>query len=343
MAEKDMNELHDEVENEVVEEALDLKNAEQQSIDSVAKAAKGGPTAKKRKGDQDNGEKAIPSMTKAKMITAMVNKMDKMSKTEMTKLYSGLSEELDLDNSEVEAIDASAELDGIMADEATLSEEFKEKTSVIFEAALRSKLSEEVNRLEESYQQELAEEIQATKDDMVTKIDSYLNYVVESWMEDNKLAIEQGIRTEIAEGFMSKLKDLFTESYIEVPESKIDLVDSLAEENADLTEQYNEAVEKSMELTEMVKDLKKQAVIAEHSKDLVDTQAEKLNALVEDIEYDEESFSNKVATIKESFFKKEATEESSNKDLSESVETEGEVEEAEVSGAMAHYLKHLKK
>jgi len=339
-----MNELHDEVENEVVEEALDLKNAEQQSIDSVAKAAKGGPTAKKRKGDQDNGEKAIPSMTKAKMITAMVNKMDKMSKTEMTKLYSGMNEALGLEDEEVlEAVDASAELDTIMADEATLSEEFKEKTSVIFEAALRSKLSEEVNRLEESYQQELAEEIQATKDDMVTKIDSYLNYVVESWMEDNKLAIEQGIRTEIAEGFMSKLKDLFTESYIEVPESKIDLVDSLAEENADLTEQYNEAVEKSMELTEMVKDLKKQAVIAEHSKDLVDTQAEKLNALVEDIEYDEESFSNKVATIKESFFKKEATEESSNKDLSESVETEGEVEEAEVSGAMAHYLKHLKK
>mgnify|MGYP000686209684 CR=1 FL=1 len=99
--------------------------------------------------------------------------------------------------------------------EATLSEEFKAKTAVIFEAAVKSKLSEEIDRLETEYQEQLDEEIKATKEDLVEKVDSYLNYVVESWMEENQLAIQSGLRAEIAEGFMGKLKDLFVESYVE--------------------------------------------------------------------------------------------------------------------------------
>jgi hypothetical protein len=255
-----------------------------------------------------------------------------------------MMEGVELSEEEIsEDVNHSAALDDAMADEATLSEEFKEKTSLIFEAAVRSKLAEEVDRMEESYKQELAEEIASTKEDMVGKIDSYLNYVVESWMEDNKVAIETGIRTEIAENFMSKLKDVFVESYIEVPESKIDLVDDLAAQVAELEEKFNGAVEDSIELAEQVKELKRNAVIAEASADLAQTQAEKLNTLVEGVAFDdEESFAKKVATIKESFFgAKEVAEDTT--DLTESVETEGEAEEAEVSGNMAHYLKYLKK
>jgi hypothetical protein len=222
-----------------------------------------------------------------------------------------------------------------MADEATLSEEFKEKTSVIFEAALRSKLSEEVNRLEESYQQELAEEIQATKDDMVTKIDSYLNYVVESWMEDNRVAIQNGLRTEIAETFMDKMKDLFVESYIDVPESKVDLVDELAGQVEELEEKLNSQTGESIKLSEELEQYKRNAIVAEAARDLADTQKEKLAELVEGIDFDED-FASKVATIKESYFKKE---------IAESVDVVDEEPESvvEVSGAMETYLSAMRK
>ena len=103
---------------------------------------------------------------------------------------------------------------------ATLSDEFKAKTAVIFETAIKSKLSEEVSRLEDEYQSRLEEELDATRSDLVEKIDSYLNYVVENWMEQNKIAVEQGLRTEIAEGFMTRLRDLFEESYVTVPEAQ---------------------------------------------------------------------------------------------------------------------------
>lgn len=335
MADQDMKELHDEiVENvevneEVMEEAHDPENAEQQSIDSVDKAAKA------------TTKTSLPA-TKGKMLSAMVDRMSKMKKEELAAAYSSMMEGVELTEEELaESVEADVALEAAMADEATLSEEFKEKTSLIFEAALRSKLSEEVDRLEESYKQELAEEVSATKADMVDKIDSYLNYVVESWMEDNKVAIEAGIRTEIAENFMSKLKDVFVESYIEVPESKVDLVDNLALEAVELEEKLNEATAKSMALAEEVQGLKREAVLSEASKDLAQTQAEKLNALVEGVAFeDAESFAHKVATIKESFFAKEAVAEEPAQDLTESVEDE--VTE-EVSAAMSQYLKYLKK
>lgn len=116
----------------------------------------------------------------------------------------------------------------------------KRKLLVIFETAIKSKISEEVIRLEDEYQSRLEEELEATRSDLVEKVDSYLNYVVEQWMEENKVAVETGLRTEIAEGFMNSLKDLFVESYINVPESKVDLVDELAESVQELEAKLNE-------------------------------------------------------------------------------------------------------
>jgi len=232
-------------------------------------------------------------------------------------------------------IDTGAELEQVMESEATLSDEFKEKTSIIFEAAVKSKLSEEVSRLEEQYKEELAEEVSSIKSELVEKVDSYLNYVVETWMEDNKVAVQNGLRTEIAEGFMNKMKDLFVESYIDVPETKVDLVDELAGQVEELEESLNKQTGESIKLSEELEQYKRDAIIAEAARGLADTQKEKLAELVEGIEFDED-FESKVATVKESYF---------TKTVSEEVEIVDEEPETtvEVSSAMDSYLSALRK
>ena len=296
--------------DEEIEEAHDPKNAEAQSIASVDAAEKKGPKAPKRKGDKSNSQ---PSELKP---------AGKAMKAE---------------NVEFDG-DFSDDLNALVESEATLSEEFKAKTAVIFEAAVKSKISEEVNRLETEYAEQLAEEVEATKSDLVEKVDSYLNYVVEQWMDDNKVAIQTGLRTEIAEGFMNKLKDVFTESYIEVPESKVDLVDELAEANEGLEAQVNEATAKAITLAEEVESFKRAAIIREASKDLADTQMEKLESLAESVDFDnEESFAQKVATLKESYFAKTKTTESIVED------TDDASDEVEVSPMMEQYINALRK
>ena len=353
-----VEELHDEVNEEIVDtledESLEEASApaakgkadtaqpvtEPESIASVDKAA--GATKQSPqpgKGAANKGEKA--PKTKAGMISAMTKTMLSMSKGDMEKLYASYSESVDMEEDEVIAetsVDTTAELDALVESEATLSDEFKAKTAVLFETAVKSKLSEEIDRLEAEYKEELAEEIASTKSDLVEKVDSYLNYVVETWMEDNKLAIQNGLRTDIAESFMDKLKDLFTESYIEVPESKVDLVDELSESVEELESKLNETTQKVIETSEELEVYKRETVIREASRDLAETQVEKLKSLVEDVDFDsEEAFAEKVATIKESYFAKEVTPE----------EQEAIVEDAdatvETSAAMDRYLQAIRK
>ena len=295
-----------------IEEAQthDPKNAEAQSVAATAKAGDATKKAPARKGDKSNSE---PSHLKGAGTKA---------------------ESVEFDG------DFSEDLNALVESEATLSEEFKAKTAVIFEAAVKQKLSEEIDRLETEYQQQLDEEIHATKEDLVEKVDGYLNYVVEQWMEDNKLAIQTGLRTEIAEGFMDKLKDLFVESYVEVPESKVDLVDELAEANEELEEQVNVATAKSIELAEELESYKREAVIREAAKDLAETQVEKLRSLAENIDFeDDETFASKVKTIKESYFSKKTTESV----IEESIDDDAADSEVEVSPMMEQYLAAIRK
>ena len=196
-------------ENENFVEAHDPKNAEEQSVASVKSAEGAGKTAAKRKGDKTGGDK-------------------------MAKATAGDPEK------HTENYDFSDDLDALISEEATLSEAFKGKAAIIFEAAIKSKLSEEIERIEENYATQLQEEVDTFKADMVEKVDGYLNYVVENWMKENEVAIHNGLRTEIAEEFMNKLQALFTESYIAVPDSKVDLVDDLSEQNSSLEEKMNE-------------------------------------------------------------------------------------------------------
>jgi len=231
------------------------------------------------------------------------------------------------------------DLDALVDSEATLSESFREKASVIFEAAFSTKVAEEVERLEEQYEEKLSEETTQIKDDLVEKVDGYLNYVVEQWMEDNRLAVENGLRTEIAEDFMSALKSVFTEHYIQVPEAKVDMVDALAEQVDELQEQLGKVTEDNISLSESVKTLKREAVIAEASEGLTVSQAEKLAQLAENVEFDsDESFAKKVATIKESYFPAEAPV------IAEEVqEEEGDDAPVASSPLMAQYLDAINK
>jgi hypothetical protein len=330
--------------NDVVE-AHDPKNAEAQSVASVTAAGGTTKQAPARTGDKKNSE-PMPK-TKAGMINAMYSKMNGMKKDQLNAAYNKMmGEDVDLDDetaiSETQDfnynVDFSEDLNALVESEATLSEEFKAKTAIIFEAAVKAKLSEEIDRLEEAYQAELSEEISKTKEDLVEKVDSYLNYVVETWMEENRLAVQAGLRTEIAETFMGKLKDLFVESYVEVPESKVDLIDELATANEELEESFNEAMAKSIALTEEIESLKRAAIIREAARDLAETQVEKLKTLVEDIDFeDEETFSVKVATIKESYFSKKTAESIIVEDTDEDTPSE------DVSGVMAQYLNAIRK
>jgi len=230
------------------------------------------------------------------------------------------------------------DLDALVDSEATLSESFREKAGVIFEAAFAAKVVEEVERLEEQYEEKLSEETTAIKEDLVEKVDGYLNYVVEQWMQDNQIAIEAGLRTEIAEGFMTALKDVFVEHYIEVPESQVNIVDELAEQVDGLQEQLGKVTEDNIALTESVQTLKREAVIAEASEGLTVAQAEKLAKLSENVDFDsEESFAKKVATIKESYFPGEEVV------IAEEIEEEDSSTPVATSPLMAQYLDAIAK
>ena len=241
----------------------------------------------------------------------------------------------------VDAVEsAKTELDTLVDNEATLSEEFKQKTAVIFEAAVKSKLSEEIDRLETQYKEELEEEVSSTKSELVEKVDSYLNYVVENWIKENEIAIENGLRTEIAEGFMDKLKDLFTESYIQVPESKVDLVDELAEQVEELETKLNETTQKVIDQSGEIEEMTKDRIINESASDLADTQVEKLKSLVNDLDFEnEEKFKEKVNTIKEAHF----SQETGSSDESPMIEEDGHDEVMETSPNMERYVSTLKK
>ena len=344
-------ELHDEVTDEVVEEGThDPKNAEAQSVASVDKAGDATGTAPHRKmagGTASDNTKQDPMpRTKAGMINAMYKEMSKMKKEKLTASYHNMMKKEDVDVDEGETIaeidyqvDFSQDLNALVESEATLSDEFKQKAETIFEAAIKSKLTEEIDRLEEKYNEELAEEIESTKSDLVEKVDNYLNYVVEQWMEDNKLAVQTGLRTEIAEKFMNNLKDLFTESYIEVPESKVDLVDELAAEVEELEEAHNTAIAKQLEMATQLEEYQRAAIIAEASDGLVETQVEKLKKLAEDVDFDdEETFAQKVATIKESYFTKKSAE---SADIEEDA-SDDDVQ-AVSSDTMAQYLSAIQR
>jgi len=323
----------------------------------AAAAKKSAPSkAKVPGGEANKGDQVADKMpgTKAGMINAMYSEMSKMKKSQLQASYGkmmnamkhGMKEDFDAEEIEADkihekaaavSVDVTADMNALVESEATLSETFKDKAAVIMEAAVKSKVSEEVARIESELQEEFDEELKTTREEMVEQIDGYLNYVVEKFMEENKLAIEHGLRTELAEDFMNGLKNLFTESYVDVPESKVDLVDELGTQVRELEEKLNESTEHSIYMYGELEALKRDAIIREHSRDLAETQVEKLKSLAEDIDFeDEETFAQKVSTIKESYFTKK-TPQIVGEEIDESVEEE------EISDAMSRYISAIKR
>lgn len=341
-------ELH--AESEIsVEEGHDMKNAEAQSVASVDKAADATKQAPARKGDKKNSEKSelsnkakekmesVLPKTKAGMINAMYGRLNGMTREDLSDTYASLmGESVDLDDDSFDVVeDHQSQLNALVESEATLSDEFKAKTAVIFEATLKSKLSEEVERIESAYQEKLEEETESHRSELVEKVDSYLNYVVEQWMEDNKVAIHNGLRTEIAENFMTGMRDLFVESYIDVPDSKVDLVDDLADQVEELEEALNKTTADAIALSESIEILQRKAIIAESVVDLADTQAEKLEKMVASIDFeDEEQFRVSVTTVKESFFTQSV--------VSEEVE-EDQLDQDAVDGVTESVAPHMER
>ena len=239
-------------------------------------------------------------------------------------------------------IDLSADVKALVSSDADLSEEFKDKAATIFEAAVKTRIQEQTKILEAQYEEKLSSEKETIKEAMVEKVDSYLNYVVEEWMKENELAVERGIRTEIAEDFITGLKDLFKEHYIDVPEEKYNVLDDLTNQNKKLEEKLNEQIAKNVDLSKEVSQSAKSKAINEVASDLADTEKEKFEKMAENVEYDSaDKFREKLETIKESYFPKSKIEETASKDEVDSVAANAPIESN--TDAMAAYTAAITK
>ena len=230
----------------------------------------------------------------------------------------------------------------LVSSDADLSEEFKDKAATIFETAVKTRIQEQTKILEAQYEEKLSSEKETMKEAMVEKVDSYLNYVVEEWMKENELAVERGIRTEIAEDFITGLKDLFKEHYIDVPEEKYNVLDDLTNQNKKLEDKLNEQIAKNVDLSKEVSTSAKAKAIDEVASDLTNTEKKKFEKMAENVEYDSaDKFKEKLETIKESYFPKTKIEETASKDEVDSVAANAPIESN--TDAMAAYTAAITK
>ena len=269
--------------------------------------------------EEEKQKDEMANMTKVEMLNAMYKKMEGMNKEDLHATYGmmkmgghlpsekneGVENDIDeVVEMHIQNIDITADVEALV-DGEELSEEFKEKAAPIFEAAVKSKTREEVTRIVEEQQIAIAEEVNEYKEALAEKVDQYLDYVVEEWMKENELAIERGLKGEIAEDFISGLKQLFEDHYIDVPDEKYDVLEAQSEKIAELEEQLNNIMEQNIEMKGVNSELVREQVITEVASDLTSTEIEKFASLVEDVEFtSEDSYRSKLDTLKESYFPK---------------------------------------
>ena len=240
----------------------------------------------------------------------------------------------------VKSVDVKEHVDALINGEGDLSEEFKRKAATVFEAAVKSKIRDEVVRLEDEYQKELEESIDQTKSELTEKVDTYLNYVVEEWMKENELAIERGLKGEIAEDFISGLKTLFEDHYVDIPDEKYDVLEAQSEKITALEAKLNESVKRIVDLKKNNGTLVREQVIREATNDLAETEIEKFKSLTEDVDFtDEESFREKLGTLKENYFPKNQKEPTETID---DVET-GTAQDVDTTDSMKAYMSAIGK
>jgi hypothetical protein len=205
----------------------------------------------------------------------------------------------------MKTVDVKEDVKALVGNESDLSDEFKNKASTIFEAAVRNKLADEVIRLEDEYADKVKTDTETAKNEIVEKVDGYLNYIVEEWMKENELAVEQGLKSEVAEDFISGLKKLFESHYIDIPEEKYNVIEDQAAKIDELNKKLNESIEKNVELNQENAKHTRDEILSDVASDLADTEKDKFNGLAENVEYNSASdFRKKVETLKASYFPK---------------------------------------
>ena len=316
--------------------------------------------------DEEVIEEAAAPRTKMEMLKAMYSEMENMKakdlKAQYGKIMSAMHPEAaheDVDEeaaAELKKLEAAkAEIEekiktiNIKEDVAALvegedlSEDFKDKAATIFEAAVKSKTREEIARLYQATVDEFDAKLEESKEEMTDKVDTYLNYVVEEWTKENELAIERGLKGEIAEDFISGLKQLFEDHYIDIPDEKYDVLGAQSDKIAELEEKVNEVLEQNIALKDKNGSLVREQVVVEVSEDLTDTEVEKFKSLVEDVDFvDEESFRSKLDTIKENYFPK-VREEVVTEQVIDNEVAEGAAKDIDVSDSMAKYMTAITK
>ena len=297
---------------------------------------------------------------KSEMLDGLVAHMKSLKKEDLAKLYASNlmnEEEEDEEDEEdeeeeemeskkvakesidqvVDSLDVSDDV-AALTDGEELSEEFKTKAATIFETAVKSKVRSELEKIQEQNDQLIEEMAESTINDMTEKVDDYLNYVVEQWMEENQLAIERGLKGEIAEDFISGLKNLFEDHYIDVPDEKYDILEANLTKIEELEEKLNKQMDENIQLRKAKGELVKESMIADVANGMTDTETEKFQSLVEDVEFsDEESYKEKLQTVRESYFGSSTAQVLTEEGSIEDTPTES----VEVSNTMSKYLKAI--
>jgi hypothetical protein len=256
----------------------------------------GGPTPQNYKNDDDSAK--LHPTKGGKTATAPTTKPSDAS----AKVVDHLNKE-QTDNDEEVIAEFKSDIDAMFADDSTISEEFKTKASTIFEARVLDRVQQIQEQMENEYASMLEEAVETIKDDLTQKVDDYLNYVVEQWLDQNEVAIESGLRAELTEDFIAGLRNLFAEHYIDVPADKIDLVDELAGKVGELESKLDEEIQRSVELKKSLVESRKVEITREVCSGLIETQVEKIKSLAESVEFStEEEYRTKLETIRENYF-----------------------------------------
>ena len=356
---------------EILEQTAEELEEEQQAVaessgEEILDEAK---TKVKEEGEEEEGEEEVEEAvsvpkTKAGMIKALYDQLSAMKKSDLSDSFSKImgstltedeheeDEEEEEEEKPVESkklkkedleIDIKDDIEAITNGE-DLSEDFKTKASTIFEAAVSAKVLSEVNQrieeLETSYKKEITDAKEEHLSTITEKVDGYLNYVTEEWMKENELAVEKGIRSELVEDFMTGLKNLFTEHYIDIPEEKVDLVDDLFEKVEELEQKLDESINTSVDIKKELAEYKKAETLREVSEDLADTEKEKLGKLADGIDFEDKSqYSEKLEVIKENYFPKQQSE-TITEEL-ENTEEEQDSSESSTDPVMSRYVSSL--
>ena len=304
-------------------------------------------------------EKATAPKLKSEIMAGLVDHIKGLKKEDLAKMYGthvlgeaekdeDYEEEEDEKASKVkkedidqtiEDLDVSQDIEALVQGEEELSDEFKTKASTIFETAIKSKVRTELEKIHAKNEESAKKVAEETMTSVVEKVDDYMNYVVEQWMTENELAIERGLKGEIAEDFISGLKGLFEDHYIDVPDEKYDILEANLTKIEELEDKLNKQMEENVQLKKAKGELVKESMIADVADGMTDTETEKFQSLVDDVEFsDEESYKEKLQTIKESYFGSDEV-----KAQDETLTEEGSEETQEVSGQMAQYMSAIKK